>query len=43
MNFHCVPNQVLYQAEPRPDKVNSIDDRNRAGRRRFRLECGIPL
>ena len=22
MNFHCVPNQVLYQAEPRPDKVD---------------------
>jgi hypothetical protein len=19
MNFHCVPNQVLYQAEPLPD------------------------
>jgi hypothetical protein len=22
MNFHCVPNQVLYQAEPLPDKID---------------------
>jgi len=21
VNFHCVPNQVLYQAEPLPDKT----------------------
>ena len=24
MNFHCVPNQVLYQAEPLPD--DSVDN-----------------
>ena len=26
MNFHCVPNQVLYQAEPLPDGVTGVEE-----------------
>jgi hypothetical protein len=31
MNFHCVPNQVLYQAEPLPDKIDGHDHWNHVG------------